>query len=446
VGLENLASGVADLLAAIHLPVLAAVVLSRVLLVITIIVIAIVADWIARRLIVRFLHSLFRRTKVTWDDRIADRGVLLRLSRIAPALVVFTAGGIVAPELPWVAEAIRRVSTAWIILVSAFTVDASMDVVHDWYREKEYSRKRPIKGIVQLAKVVLFLIVTVVVITTLINQSPLGILSGLGAMSAVLLLIFRDSILGFVSGIQLSANNMVEIGDWIEMPKYDADGLVTDITLQSIKVQNWDKTITTIPVYALTSDSFRNWRGMSESGGRRIMRAIYIDARSVRFVDDEMLQRYRRFSRIRDYIDQRQDEIDRYNEEYRIDLADSVSGRRMTNLGVFRAYVTAYLRSHSKIRQDMTLMVRHLPSGPRGIPIEVYAFTADPRWVEYEGIQADIFDHLFAVIPEFDLRMFQEPSGYELTAIAAALRPVDTADPVGIDRGSDRASLERRDG
>ncbi len=398
-----------------------AVILERLILISAVLALATIANWVARRLIVRFIHSLFRRTKVTWDDRIADRGVLLRLSRIAPALVIYGSTAFIAPEIPWIGEVIRRTTTAWIIIAATLTVDASIDVFHDLYREQQYAKKRPVKALIQLAKIFIFLVAAVIVITTLLNQSPLGLLSGLGAMSAVLLLIFRDSILGFVSGIQLSANNLVQIGDWIEMPKYDADGDVIDITLQSIKVQNWDKTITTIPIYALTSDSFRNWRGMTESGGRRIKRAINIDMRSVRFVTEEMRTRYRRFSRIQDYIDTRQAEIDRYNQEHHIDLSDSVSGRRMTNLGVFRAYVGAYLRQHPMVRQDMTLLVRQLQPGPEGLPIEVYFFSADQRWAEYENIQADVFDHLLAVIPEFDLRVYQQPGGTELEQIAAAL-------------------------
>lgn len=405
----------------------AATVISRGSVVILVVVLALLADIVARRFIVRVLHSMFRRTRATWDDRIAERGVLLRLSRIAPALVIFAAGGVIAPGTPWVGEAIRRITTAWIVLAAGLTVDAAINVFHDLYQEQPYSKKRPIKGLVQLAKVVLFLVAGVIVVTTVLNQSPLGILSGLGAMSAVLLLVFRDSILGFVSGVQISANNLVEIGDWIEMPKYDADGDVIDITLQSIKVQNWDKTITTIPIYALVSDSFRNWRGMSESGGRRIKRSISIDMRSVTFVNDEMLARYRRFSRIRDYLDARQAEIDRYNVEHAIDLSDSVSGRRMTNLGVFRAYVQAYLHSHPLVRQDMTLLVRQLPPTATGLPIEVYLFSADQAWANYESIQADIFDHLLAVIPEFDLRVYQQPAGSELEAIAAAVRELHGA-------------------
>ncbi|MCA1753619.1 MAG: mechanosensitive ion channel family protein, partial [Spirochaeta sp.] len=254
-----------------------AVGIERLLVVLLLLLGAVLADFIARKLLVRFIHGFFRGTRVSWDDRIADRGVLLRLSRVAPALVFYAGAALVAPELPWVVEAIRRVTTAWIVLVTAFTIDSFIDVFHDLYRESGADTRRPIKGLLQLGKVILFIVAGVVVLTTILNQSPFGVLGGIGAMSAVLMLVFRDSILGLVSGIQLSANNMVRIGDWIEMPKYDADGDVIDITLQSIKVQNWDKTITTIPIYALVSDSFRNWRGMSESGGRRIKRAVSID-------------------------------------------------------------------------------------------------------------------------------------------------------------------------
>jgi miniconductance mechanosensitive channel len=431
VSIELLSTSIQDLLETVGLSGPVVLVVERLIILVVVLVLAVLANWIARRLIVRFLHAMFRRSRVRWDDVIADRGVLLRLSRVAPALVVYFSGDLIAPEVPWIGELVRRISTAWIVLAATFTIDSAIDVFHDLYRDTVLSKKRPIKGFVQLGKVALFIVAVVVVITTILDRSPVGILGGLGAMSAVLLLIFRDSILGFVSGIQLSANNMVQIGDWIEMPKYDADGDVIDITLQTIKVQNWDKTITSIPVYALTSDSFRNWRGMSESGGRRIKRSISIDMRSVRFVDEEMLARYRRFSRIRGYIEERQEQIERYNRENRIERADAVSGRRMTNLGIFRAYVQAYLRSHSAVRQEMTLLVRQLPPQSTGIPIEVYFFSADQRWAEYETIQADVFDHLLAVIPEFDLRVFQEPSGTELQNIADAL--VETAGGRGRD-------------
>ena len=395
---------------------------ERVAVVIAVLAVAWVANFVVRRLIVRALHRLALRSRVTWDNRIVEHGVLVHLSRVVPGLILYLSAPLIAPEVPWVVLTIRRIAEVWMIVVIALALDAGLDVAGDLYREHhEFARQRPIKGILQLAKVVLFLVAAVLALTTLVDQSPLGILSGLGALSAVLLLVFRDPILGFVSGIQLSANNMVQIGDWIEMPKYEADGEVVDMTLQTIKVQNWDKTFTTIPIYALVSDSFRNWRGMTESGGRRIKRAINIDMRSVRFLDDEMFERFRRFSRIREYLDERKEQIERYNAEHNIDLSDSVSGRRMTNLGTFRAYVSAFLAQHPQIRQDMTFLVRHLPPGPTGIPIEIFVFSADQRWPAYETIQADIFDHLLGVIPEFDLRVYQEPSGSDLARVAEAL-------------------------
>ncbi len=395
---------------------------AQAIIIAIVIAVAWIASFVVRRVIVRTLHRLALGSKVTWDNRIVERRVLVHLARVVPGVIFYVTAPLLGAGVPWLITAVHRAAAAWIILTVALTLDAALNAFHDIYHEHhEFARQRPIKGLLQLAKVLLFAVAAVLAITTLLDQSPIGILSGLGAMSAVLLLIFRDSILGFVSGIQLSANNMVQIGDWIEMPKYEADGDVIDITLQTIKVQNWDKTITTIPIYALVSDSFRNWRGMTESGGRRIKRAINIDMRSVKFLDDDMFERFRRFSRIRDYLDERKADIERYNIEHNIDLSDSVSGRRMTNLGTFRAYITAYLRNHPQIRQDMTFLVRQLPPGPTGIPIEIFVFSADQRWPAYEGIQADIFDHLLGVIPEFDLRVYQEPCGSDLARIAEAI-------------------------
>ncbi len=258
----------------------------------------------------------------------------------------------------------------------------------------------------------------VLIVTTILDKSPLGILSGIGALSAVLLLVFRDTILGLVAGVQLSSNAMIHIGDWIEMPKYGADGDVIDVTLQTVKVQNWDKTITTIPIYSLVSDSFKNWRGMSESGGRRIKRAISIDMRTVKFCTLEMIDRFKRYALIGDYVTRRQAEITAHNAERGLDETDLLSSRRMTNLGTFRAYIAAYLRSHPMINKEMTFLIRHLPPGPTGLPIEIYVFSADKVWANYEGIQADIFDHLLAVIPEFELEVFQQPSGSDIERLA----------------------------
>lgn len=383
--------------------------------------VALLAYLVARRLVVRGFHALVRRTKSKWDDILVDRGVLNRLSNIAPAIVIYLMVAIIFPDIEVVVLALRRVVVAYMIFVAMRVLDSVLEATNDIYRTYEMSKRRPIKGYIQLVKILVYVVGVVLIVTTILDKSPLGILTGIGTMSAVLLLVFRDSILGLVSGIQLSGNDQVRIGDWIEMPKYGADGDVIDITLQTIKVQNWDMTITTIPIYALVSDSFKNWRGMSESGGRRIKRSIHIDMRSVKFCTPEMLDRFRRFSLLRDYIERKETEIEEHNQRLGIDGADVVSGRRLTNLGTFRAYVAAYLHANPKVHPDLTFLVRQLQPGPTGLPIEVYVFSSDQAWANYEGIQADIFDHLLAVLREFDLRVYQEPSGWDLQAIAQSI-------------------------
>ena len=418
-GAPSLTAQAESLLADLGLGSNPATVIARISIVVLIAGLAILANYAARRLIATAVKAIVLRTRSRWDDIIFDRGVLNRLSRIAPALVVYFLNPLAIPEVEWLTVAIQRVAVAYMIGVTVTVLDALFEAVNDIYvAHFARARQRPIKGYVQLAKVFVYLVGLVLIVTTLLDRSPLGILSGIGALSAVLLLVFRDSILGFVSGLQLAGNDMVAIGDWIEMPRYGADGDVIDITLQSVKVQNWDKTISTIPIYALVSDSFRNWRGMSESGGRRIKRAINIDMRSVRFCTSEMLERFKRYTLIRDYVEERQRQIDADNAARGLDESDLLSARRMTNLGTFRAYVAAYLRAHPRVHQEMTFLVRHLPPGPTGLPVEIYVFSNDQAWANYEGIQADIFDHLLAVIPEFGLRVFQQPSGYDVELLA----------------------------
>jgi miniconductance mechanosensitive channel len=407
----------------------AAVVLARGIIALLIILLSLLANFIARRVIAKLAHTIVQRTRSSWDDIIARRGVFNRLSRIAPALVIYFLNPLAFPQIDWLTIAIQRAAVAYMIGVTILVLDAALDSGNEIYeRFAPQSRDRPIKGYVQLIKVLTFIVGGVLVVTTILDRSPVGILSGIGALSAVVLLVFRDSILGLVAGLQLSGNRMVRIGDWIEMPRYDADGDVIDITLQSVKVQNWDKTITTIPIYSLVSDSFRNWRGMSESGGRRIKRSISIDMRTVRFCSPQLVERLRRYNLIRDYVDARTQEIRRYNQEHGLLDTDLLSARRMTNLGTFRAYVAAYLRSHSSINQEMTFLVRHLQPGPTGIPLEIYVFSSDKVWANYESIQADIMDHLLAVLPEFELAVFQEPSGLDVQGLAEALSSPRTKD------------------
>jgi miniconductance mechanosensitive channel len=258
------------------------------------------------------------------------------------------------------------------------------------------------------------------VLSLVLGRNPFVLLTGLGAMTAVLMLIFKDAILGLVAGVQLSANRMVSLGDWIEMPKYGADGDVIDVALTTVKVQNWDKTITTIPTYALISESFKNWRGMSESGGRRIKRAVQIDIASIRFCDDDMLARYARIQHVSKYLADKQDELTRWNADHGVDASSAANGRRLTNVGTFRAYVVAYLRHHPLIHQDMTFLVRQLAPTAEGLPIEIYVFSRDQRWSYYEDLQADIFDHVLAVAREFDLRVFQRPAGSDFRQLGPA--------------------------
>jgi miniconductance mechanosensitive channel len=283
------------------------------------------------------------------------------------------------------------------------------------------SKSKPIKGYLQVFKIVLFIIGGIFVVSMLIGRSPVYLLGGLGAFSAVLLLIFRDPILGLVGGIQMSVNDMVRPGDWIVMEKSGADGMVTDISLTTVKVQNWDKTITTIPTYSLVSESFVNWRGMEESGGRRIKRSINIDMNSVKFASPEQLEKLKKIHLVTQYLNDKEKELALYNETNKIDDEVLVNGRRQTNLGVFRAYISAYLKSNPNISQEMTFLVRQLQPGASGIPIEIYVFSKVQAWALYEGIQSDIFDHLLATVPEFGLQVFQNPSGADFRKLGERL-------------------------
>jgi miniconductance mechanosensitive channel len=287
-----------------------------------------------------------------------------------------------------------------------------LDAAHDIYNSYEIAKSRPIKGFIQVAKIILYILYAIVIISILfLRTQGFGWVAGLGAFSAVLLLVFKDPILGFVGGIQLTTNDMVRIGDWIEMPKYNADGNVVDITITTVKVQNWDKTITTIPTYYLVSDSFRNWRGMQDSGVRRIKRHILIDMNSIKFCTPEMLERFSKYAYVSDYIASKEKELVNFNQEHHFDPNVLINGRRQTNIGVFRAYLTNYLENNPNINEEETLMVRQLQPTETGLPLEIYAFSREQAWERMEAIQADIFDHVLAGIKFFELELFQRPSG-----------------------------------
>ncbi|HPJ46708.1 MAG TPA: mechanosensitive ion channel [Tenuifilaceae bacterium] len=380
--------------------------------IVAIIVIAILANYITKKIIVAGLTKLSRKTKSVWDDYLVERKVLRKLSHLAPALVIqFTIGVALYDYSPSITLLVEKFTYIYIAAVCVLVLSSFLDAMHDIYQTLEVSKTRPIKGYVQLIKIVVYIFGGIIVISILFNKNPMNLLVGMGASAAILMLVFKDTILGLVASVQVSANNMVKPGDWIEMPSRKADGTVLEITLNTVKVQNWDRTISTIPTYALVSESFTNWKGMEESDGRRIKRSIYIDMRSVKFCPPELIEKLKRIHFVKDYIEQRSKEIEEFNVKMGYDTTMPVNGRRMTNLGIFRRYLEFYLKNNPKINQGATLMVRQLQPTEQGIPIEIYCFSTEKAWVIYEGVQADIFDHVLSVVPEFELRIFQNPSG-----------------------------------
>jgi miniconductance mechanosensitive channel len=379
-----------------------------------VLVLAIITNYVVRRIVVRTVRNLARRTVSHWDEVITRHRVLHKLAHLVPALVIYHFAVPVLGEYPQVMAVVRQGLLIYMIVAAVAAAAAALDAAIEVARSSTLARGLPLRGFGQVARLVLYAAATISVLSLVLGRSPLLLLSGFGAMSAVLLLVFKDAILGFVAGIQLSANQMVARGDWIEMPKHGADGDVVEVGLTTVKVQNWDKTITTIPTYALISESFRNWRGMTESGGRRIKRAINIDMGSIRFCNDEMLSRFSRIEYISDYLKAKREEIAEWNATHNVDPTSVINGRRLTNIGTFRSYVVAYLRNHPMVHQEMTFLVRQLRPTEYGLPLEIYVFSCDQEWANYEALQADIFDHLLAVVPEFDLRVFQSPSGSDV--------------------------------
>ena len=375
---------------------------------------------ITRNVILRIVKRVAEKTATHWDDALVDRHVFHRLAHLAPAMVIFALAPVVL-ESPELVEWVRKGAQIYMLLVGVLTLSAFLNAGNDIYRTFEVSKRIPIHAYLQVVQLVVTLAALIVSVSLLIDKSPLLLLSGLGAATAILLLVFKDTILGLVAGIQLVAHDMVRPGDWIEMPKYGADGDVEEITLNVVKIRNFDKTVTTIPTYALISDSFRNWRGMQESGGRRIKRSISIDINTIRFLTDEDLEDLRRIKKLRNHLEKRRQEIEDYNAEYGDAELSPANGRRMTNLGAFRAYCEAYLREHPKISDKLTFLVRQLAPSEKGLPLELYVFSTDQRWVYYEAIQADIFDHLFAVLPLFGLRAYQQPSGLDISHAGESL-------------------------
>lgn len=364
------------------------------------------------------VHTLLKRVlsakSASWISTIPSFGLFGRLSFILQGAVVQIQANLWLDSDSFLLNMIKLISDQWIILFALLSLFSILDVLQAVTDRRASRVPFPLRGLLQTIKLIASVLTGLLAVSLLLGKSPLILLSGLGALSAVLLLVFKDPILGLVAGIQLSANNMLAVGDWLEMPKYNADGDVIEIALTTVKVRNWDKTITMIPTYALISDSFKNWRGMSETGGRRIKRSILLESSSIRFLDEQLIEQLQKSDLLSDYIDEKKKSVEQDNNKKQTDMSVLMNGRRLTNVGTFRGYLVKYLKSHPKIHQGMTLLVRQLDPSVDGLPIEIYAFTTTTNWHEYEDIQSDIFDHVFSILSEFDLRAHETPTGNDV--------------------------------
>jgi len=369
--------------------------------------------YVARHQVLAAVHQLVVASKNSWDDLLVEHKVFTRIALLFPLIVLlFLVPHLLVKNTPY-SYFLLTLAKVGISFQVARAISALLNTSNSLYDQTSSKRYLPINASIQLIKLVVYIVASILAISFILDKSPVYLLSGLGALTAVLLLIFQDTIKGLVASIQISANRMVAPGDWIEMPKYGADGDVVEIGLNTVKVQNFDLTVTTIPTYALVNESFKNWRGMSVSGGRRIKRSIIIDVNSVHFCDQKELAELEKVALLKKYLADKKLQVQQTNQQIGVDDSDQVNARNLTNIGTFRAYIEAYLQQHAKVHQHLTCMVRQLPASPTGLPLELYFFTNDVVWTNYENIQADIFDHLFAMTKHFNLRVFQQPSGYD---------------------------------
>lgn len=379
---------------------------------------AVIINLIVKNVLVRAVRAFAKRSSASWDDALVAHNVFGRLAQVVPALIVFL-GTPFLPDLPeGVVQLIRNVTTGYMVLMLTLALTAMLSAANTIYAASAVAKERPLKGFVQLLQIIVWVLGGVMIVSAVLDRSPLLLLSGFGAMTAILLLVFKDTILSLVASVQLTAQDMVRVGDWIEMPQFGADGDVVDVQLHTVKVQNWDKTITTIPTHRLITDSFKNWRGMSLTGARRIKRAIYIDVSTIRMQTQDEVEHFKRFALLKDYIRNKEQELADYNAGLATEVDSEVNRRKLTNVGTFRAYAYNYLKNHPNIHKGMTLIVRQLGPGPEGLPLEIYCFTNTTEWAVYEGIQSDIFDHLLAIVPEFGLRLYQKPAGSDLANLS----------------------------
>lgn len=368
---------------------------------------------VAKRVVLRVIRFLSSKTSSDWDKVLIEHKVFARLSNVVPALVVHVLAPVVFAGVESLAGFVQGLAKVYLVVVLLFTLQALLNGLQTIYQRYDISKRIPIKGLLQALMLVASFVGSVFIISIVMGREIGTLMAGLGAMVMGFLFVFKDAIMGLVAGIQIATNDTVRKGDWIEMKGHGIDGDVIDVSLTTVKVQNFDKTVVSIPASKLITEACRNWRGMKDSGGRRIKRPIRIDMRSIRFADEALLEKFQRFDLLKGYLQSRLDEVNVHNQTANMDLSELVNGRRLTNIGTFRAYIMAYLKSHPQIRQDRTFLIRQLAPGDNGLPIEIYIFTDTTVWAEYEAIQADIFDHLLAVIPEFGLAPFQNSTGKE---------------------------------
>ena len=401
-------------------------VLTSVTIILLILAAAILANYLTKKFLIRIAKKIVHKTKSEYDDIIFNNKVIFYITHLIPAAIIHLTIDFAFIETvnypfdaKYITTLIHDMLALYVYSILWLSIFASINAFYEIFKKGPLSKNIDIKGFLQLVKVLVAIVFIILIVSKLVNQKPGAILTALGAVAAVLMFVFKDSLLGFVAGIQIAGNKMVKPGDWIAMPSMGADGTVLEIGLTTVKVQNWDKTISMVPTYALVSKSFANWRGMEESGGRRIKRAFFIDVKSIRFCTTKMIEKYRNIHLLKSYIEKKEKELADYNEKQEISNNNLVNSRYLTNIGTFRKYIEFYLKEHPKLNKKLTILVRQLQVTPEGLPIEIYVFSADQRWIQYEAIQSDIFDHIFSVIHEFDLSLFQNPTGDDFANIIA---------------------------
>lgn len=398
--------------------------------ILAILLIAKLSHFAARYILVHWINKVVTKTKTTWDDYFITEKVFNGIAHLVPLFIIYQSCYFATPLLDqpsadiagepsadyyfFLGPLLMKLTKLYFIFTITYILNAILNVVNAIFTKSDFASNRPITGYIQLLKILVYFLAMILTISVLINKDPTVLIAGLGAIAAVLMLVFKDTILGFTASIQLSGNDMVKIGDWIEIPSRRADGKVTDITLNTVKIQNWDKSITTVPTYSMVSESFINWKGMEESEGRRIKRSVNINVNSIRFCTPELMVKLEKYEILSDYIKTKEEEIRAYNSEKMLSAGDVVSGKQQTNIGIFRKYLELYLQNHPGINQEMGVIVRQLQVAEKGLPIEIYVFSKNKDWEDYERLQADIFDHIMAVIPEFELRIFQLPAGSDI--------------------------------